>query len=115
MAAWDRTPVRAVGPVELSVQDPGSDFAIEFPPVTVQEEPRCLDHEGLVWEEEGRLLTHDLAPSDRRDFGWVSLRWDGGGSGFVNRPGQGRRRTDRGGSRGTPHPGRHLPPAGTDP
>jgi len=58
--------VTDVGPVELSVRDPGSEFVIEFLPVTVQGEPRCLEHEALAWEEEGRLLTYDLAPSDRR-------------------------------------------------
>lgn len=58
--------VTAVGPVELSVQDPGSDFVIEFLPVTIEGEPQCLEHMALAWEEEEKLPGYDLAPSDRR-------------------------------------------------
>ncbi|MGM0669791.1 MAG: (deoxy)nucleoside triphosphate pyrophosphohydrolase [Gemmatimonadota bacterium] len=58
--------VTAAGPVELSVRDPGSEFVIEFLPVTIQGEPRCLEHMALAWEEEGKLAAYDLAPSDRR-------------------------------------------------
>lgn len=31
-----------VGPVEFSVADPGSDFVIRFPPVTIEGEPLCI-------------------------------------------------------------------------
>jgi len=58
--------VREVGPVELSVRDPGSDFVIEFLPVISQGDPRCLEHEALAWEEEEALPSYALAPSDRR-------------------------------------------------
>jgi len=58
--------VTDVGPVERSVRDPGSDFVIEFLPVNIQGEPRCLEHEALVWTREEDLLGLDLAPSDRR-------------------------------------------------
>ena len=44
----------------------GSDFVIEFLPVTIEGEPRCLKHEALAWEEEEDLPGFDLAPSDRR-------------------------------------------------
>ena len=67
--------VTAVGPVELSVQDLGSDFVIEFLPVTIEGEPRCLEHEALVWEEEGKLPGYDLAPGDGR---YVEVRLDRG-------------------------------------
>jgi 8-oxo-dGTP pyrophosphatase MutT (NUDIX family) len=58
--------VTDVGPVERSVKDPGSDFVIEFLPVTIQGEPRCLEHEALAWKREEELLDLELAPSDRR-------------------------------------------------
>ena len=63
--------VTEVGPVERSVKDPGSDFVIEFLPVNIQGEPQCLEHEALVWEEEGKLSGYELAPSDR---GYVEAR-----------------------------------------
>jgi len=75
--------VTAVGPVELSVQDPGSEFVIEFLPVTIQGEPQCLEHMALAWEEEGRLSEYDLAPSDRR---YVEARLGLSGS-FLRIPG----------------------------
>ena len=58
--------VTEVGPVERSVKDPGSEFVIEFLPVTIEGEPRCLEHEALAWKREEELLALDLAPSDRR-------------------------------------------------
>ena len=58
--------VTGVGPVERSVKDPGSDFVIEFLPVTIQGDPRCLEHEALAWKREEELLDLELAPSDRR-------------------------------------------------
>ena len=58
--------VTDVGPVEISVKDPGSEFVIEFLPVTIQGELRCLEHEALVWTREEDLLDLALAPSDRR-------------------------------------------------
>lgn len=58
--------VTEVGSVERSVKDPGSDFVIEFLPVTIQGDPRCLEHEALAWKWEEELLDLELAPSDRR-------------------------------------------------
>jgi len=58
--------VHAVGPVELSVRDPGSDFVIDFLPVIIQGNPQCLEHEALAWEVEDVLPGYALAPSDRR-------------------------------------------------
>jgi mutator protein MutT len=58
--------VQDVGPVELSVQDPGSDFVIEFLQVIIEGDPRCLEHDALAWEEEEVLPSYALAPSDRR-------------------------------------------------
>ena len=71
--------VTEVGPVERSVMDPGSDFVIDFLPVRIQGEPRCLEHEALAWEEEGRLPEYDLAPSDRR---YVEARLEQYGGGW---------------------------------
>jgi len=58
--------VTEVGPVERSVKDPGSEFVIEFLPVAIQGDPKCLEHEALVWMRAEDLLDLDLAPSDRR-------------------------------------------------
>ena len=68
--------VTAVGPVERSVQDPGSEFVIEFLTVSIEGEPQCLEHEALVWEEEEKLSEYDLAPSDRR---YLEARLESGG------------------------------------
>lgn len=56
--------VRAVGPVLHSVADPGSHFVIEFLPVEIEGEPRCLEHAALAWVTEEELLSLPLAPSD---------------------------------------------------
>ncbi len=58
--------VLSVGPVEFSVADPGSDFVIEFLPVTIEGDPVCLEHSALAWVLPSDLLAYDLAPSDRR-------------------------------------------------
>ena len=58
--------VPSVGPVEFSAADPGSEFVIEFLPVTIEGDPVCLEHSALAWALPGDLLTYDLAPSDRR-------------------------------------------------
>ena len=73
--------VTEVGPVELSVKDPGSDFVIEFLPVTIQGEPQCLEHVSLEWKREEDLLSLALAPSDRR---YVEGRLDGRGGGPLS-------------------------------
>ncbi len=56
--------VRGVGPIVLSVADPGSRFVIEFLPVEIEGEPKCLEHSALAWVTEEELLSLPLAPSD---------------------------------------------------
>ena len=58
--------VPTVGAVEFSVADPGSDFVIEFLPVTIEGDPVCLEHSAVAWVRLTELLAYDLAPSDRR-------------------------------------------------
>jgi mutator protein MutT len=58
--------VTAVGTVEFSIADPGSHFVIEFLPVEIAGEPRCLEHAALAWVSDHELLGLQLAPSDRR-------------------------------------------------
>ena len=58
--------VQTVGRMLFSVADPGSDFVIEFVPVTIEGEPRCIEHSALQWLTLDELPTLDLAPSDRR-------------------------------------------------
>ena len=56
--------VERVSEVEFSVNDPDSNFVIEFHPVDITGEPRCLEHEQLAWVPRNELLLHKLAPSD---------------------------------------------------
>jgi mutator protein MutT len=58
--------VVSVGPVELSVEDPGSPFVIEFLPVEIEGEPACLEHTDLAWVTEAEAAALPLAPSDRQ-------------------------------------------------
>lgn len=58
--------VVSVGPVELSVSDPGSEFVIDFLPVEIEGDPACLEHAALAWLAESELTRLALAPSDRR-------------------------------------------------
>jgi mutator protein MutT len=57
--------VTAVGDVEFSIADPGSEFVIQFLRVTIVGEPRCLEHASLAWVSPAELLGAPLAPSDR--------------------------------------------------
>jgi 8-oxo-dGTP diphosphatase len=57
--------VTHVGPVHFSIVDPGSPFVIEFHPVSIVGEPRCVEHTDLRWLGERELLDLPLAPSDR--------------------------------------------------
>jgi mutator protein MutT len=70
--------VVAVGSVEFSVADPDSPFVIDFLPVSIEGEPRCLEHAAIAWLSEEELLELPLAPSDRR---YVMHRREGGGGG----------------------------------
>ena len=56
--------VERVSDVEFSVNDPGSNFVIEFHPVEITGEPKCLEHEQLAWVSREELLQRDMAPSD---------------------------------------------------
>jgi len=58
--------VRTVGRMLFSIADPGSQFVIEFAPVTIKGEPKCLEHSALQWLTLDELPRLELAPSDRR-------------------------------------------------
>ena len=58
--------VRTVGRMLFTIADPGSQFVIEFAPVTFDGEPRCLEHSALQWLTLEELTGLELAPSDRR-------------------------------------------------
>jgi len=75
--------VQAVGNMLFAVADPGSEFVIEFVPVTIEGEPRCIEHSALRWLTLDELGELDLAPSDRRFVEFLSSRSsheDGAGS-----------------------------------
>jgi 8-oxo-dGTP diphosphatase len=57
--------VIAVGNVEFSIADSGSEFVIQFLRVTIAGEPQCLEHASLAWVSPAELLGLPLAPSDR--------------------------------------------------
>lgn len=57
--------VLSVGPQLFSIQDPGSQFVIEFHPVAILGEPDCIEHSSLAWVTHQELLCLPLAPSDR--------------------------------------------------
>jgi 8-oxo-dGTP diphosphatase len=57
--------VTAVGKVEFSIADPGSEFIIQFLRVAIVGEPQCLEHASLAWVSSAELLVLPLAPSDR--------------------------------------------------
>jgi 8-oxo-dGTP diphosphatase len=56
----------SVGEVLFSVDDPGSEFRIEFVPATIDGVPQCVEHSALQWVALGDLPALDLAPSDDR-------------------------------------------------
>ena len=58
--------VQSVGEVEFSIHDPGSPFVIEFHPVEIAGNPRCIEHTAHAWVTPEELLTLPLAPSDRQ-------------------------------------------------
>ncbi len=55
-----------VGSTLLSVNDPGSEFVIEFVSVEIAGEPQRLEHSDIQWRTLAELSSMDLAPSDRR-------------------------------------------------
>jgi len=58
--------VASVGPVEWRIRDAGSPFVIEFVPVGIRGEPRCLEHLALEWVTPLESRGLPLAPADRR-------------------------------------------------
>ena len=52
------------GETLLVVQDPGSDFQIEFVEVSATGEPQQREHSDLAWVAPEGLLAYPLAPSD---------------------------------------------------
>jgi 8-oxo-dGTP diphosphatase len=56
--------VEQVGELEFAARDPGSQYQIEFYRVTIEGEPRCLEHSDMVWLQEVDLTELPLAPSD---------------------------------------------------
>lgn len=56
--------VDRVGDIQFSVNDPGSDFVIEFHSAEISGEPQCLEHAQLAWVTRDELLRCRLAPSD---------------------------------------------------
>lgn len=70
-----------VGPVLYSVADPGSRFLVEFLAVSIDGEPRCIEHTELAWVTEEEFLLLPLAPSDlqfcrfRRDAPGGASAW----------------------------------------
>ena len=58
--------VLEVGAVELSVQDHGSHFVIQFLQVSIAGEPQALEHTAIAWVSDDELLRLPLAPSDLR-------------------------------------------------
>ena len=50
----------------FAIDDPDSQFVIEFHRVEFHGEPVCMEHSALAWVSLPDLLSLDLAPSDRR-------------------------------------------------
>lgn len=67
-----------VGEVVFSRADPGSPFVIDFVPVTIEGEPRALEHSALAWVAPEGLGDYALAPSD---WEFVGARGTGEGTG----------------------------------
>jgi ADP-ribose pyrophosphatase len=61
----------SIGRSEFEVADAGSPYLIAFIPVTIEVEPRALEHSALVWAPIADLLAMPLAPSDRRYVEWL--------------------------------------------
>lgn len=64
--------VSSVGDVQFSINDPGSDFVIEFHPVEITGDPECLEHEQLAWVTRDELVQRSLAPSDLQFARYIS-------------------------------------------
>lgn len=58
--------VTGVGAVRLKVQDPGSEFSINFVDVEAHGTPVAIEHTSVEWLSVKKLLELPLAPSDRQ-------------------------------------------------
>ena len=58
--------VTGVGAVRLQVQDPGSEFSINFVDVEAHGMPVPVEHTSVEWLSVKKLLELPLAPSDRQ-------------------------------------------------
>jgi 8-oxo-dGTP diphosphatase len=57
----------------FKIADPDSPFLIEFVPVAIEGNPVCLEHTALAWATLAELTEYQLAPSDRRFCGYLSV------------------------------------------
>jgi mutator protein MutT len=58
--------VRAFGPRLFAIGEDASDFYIEFHPVRIEGEPRCLEHAEIRWVAFSEIASLALAPSDKQ-------------------------------------------------
>lgn len=58
--------VTGIGTVRLKVQDPGSEFSINFVDVEATGTPVPVEHTNVEWLSVTKLLELPLAPSDRQ-------------------------------------------------
>lgn len=58
--------VNDIGEISFATTDEASGFEINFVEVSVEGEPKLLEHSALKWLSPAELLNIDLAPSDRR-------------------------------------------------
>jgi 8-oxo-dGTP pyrophosphatase MutT (NUDIX family) len=56
--------VLSLGPLLLSVEEPGSSFVIEFYETAASGTPRALEHTDVGWFTADELARMDLAPAD---------------------------------------------------
>ncbi len=61
----------SVGDATYEVSDQGSPYLIVFIPVSIEAEPRALEHSAMTWASLSELLEMPLAPSDRRYVEWL--------------------------------------------
>jgi 8-oxo-dGTP diphosphatase len=71
--------VRDVGEPLLGVADAGSPFVIEFVPLSIVGEPRCIEHSAVAWLTIDALRKLELAPSDRTFVEFLVEQHVGGG------------------------------------
>jgi mutator protein MutT len=54
----------SVGPVRVSIHDPGSAFVITFVDVEIAGDPRSTEHDAVEWITAPDLMRYPLAPAD---------------------------------------------------